>query len=287
MRLSKYLKDKHPELGSRAIKRALERGACKVNGRIERYGSRLIEPKKDQIDFTFINIEGREKLSIKKERIIFEDKFILAYDKEARYPALATEGGNVNLHEELQKFTKLKSLQPVHRLDKDTSGVMLFGKSSDAVKRLTKLFQDKEIQKTYLALVDGCWDSHKKGCIDNELELAYKKGSMQKWRVADKKSPKTKQAITDYKVKDIYETYSLVEFKPKTGRTHQIRVHSLFMGYPLLGDTVYSKNFLTKEIFLRHLLHAHRLEFKHPFTQEAIKIEAPLPEDMTKLLSLT
>lgn len=293
MRLLKYLKNKYKNYGSREMKRALEKGACLVNGKIERFGSKLVDPTKDKIEFKEINFIAREKLLIKKERIIFEDNWILIYDKEAGYPALPTEGKNTNLQEELQKFFADKfSLEPVHRLDKDTSGLMIFAKDHNTVKAFNEMFKEKGIEKTYLAIADGNWKPAMKGRFDNYLCLEFKRGAMQKWQVAKvdeekiaNNKSKYKQAITDYEVLKKFDKYTLVKLMPKTGRTHQLRVQLSDIGYPILGDTVYATKFQASILPGRHLLHAQTLKFNHPITKKNIQVEAPTPKEFEKLIA--
>lgn len=293
MRLLKYLKDKYKQYGSRELKRALEKGACLVNGKIERFGSLIIDPSKDKIEFAETEFGKRERLTIKPERIIFEDNYILIYDKEAGYPALPTEGKNTNLLEELKKFYENKiPFQPVHRLDKDTSGLIIFSKTAQALKLLNEMFQKKTIKKKYIAIVDGNWSLTNTGKIENHLCLDFKRGAMQKWKVAETKNPdvlknkaKYKLAITNYKITNKNKGLTLIELEPETGRTHQLRVHLSSLGYPILGDTIYAKSFKSKILPGRHLLHAYKLEFNHPITNKKILAEAPMPTEFKNLIN--
>lgn len=292
MRLIKFLKNKYKNYGSRELKRALEKGACLVNGKIERFGTKIIDPTKDKIEFREIEFKARPKLTIKNERIIYEDNHLLIYNKEAGYSSLPTEGKNTNLLDELKKIFENKiSFQPVHRLDKDTSGLIIFAKDSETVRIMNEMFQAKKIKKEYLAITDGNWDKSENGTIDNYLCLEYKRGAMQKWKVADikkdepiKNKSKYKHAITKYQVLKKLKNLSLVKLEPKTGRTHQLRVHLSFIGYPILGDTVYAKSFKSNLIPGRHLLHAYLLEFNHPITNSFLRIEAPIPEEIKFLI---
>ena len=285
MRLGKYLKEKYPDFSSKEIKRSLENGACTVNGKIETFASREVNPGKDKIKFKVHKFKAQEKLSIKKNRIIFEDDDVLVYDKEAGHACMATESKKVNLHEELRKNLGYKFLEPAHRLDKETSGLMVFCKNNKALKHMLKAFKDKEVKKTYIAKVDGQWSKKEFGSIKNFLELDFKKNGLQKWKVskakketAEKNSRKYKASHTDYKVIKALKDSSLVEAYPQTGRTHQIRIHMAYLGHPILGDSVYGENFKHKELYTRHLLHARRLEFTLP-NKEAISLESELPSE--------
>lgn len=285
MRLLQYIKEKHKNLTNRIIKRALEQGACLVNGKIERYASRQIDPKKDKIDFTYIKPEAKAKLVIEKSRIVFEDDYILVYNKAAGHPIMATEGNKgPNLHAELKRFGNYKFLSPAHRLDKLTSGLVLFAKTKEALTELARQFKAKEIQKEYEALLDGKWKHRKQGKISNFLKLKQKLGTSQIWQVVEKPSPSAKDAITEYELIKIYDKYTHILLKPLTGRTHQLRVHMAFMGHPILGDTIYAESFRSGIILNRHILHAANLELNHPITKKRLRLKAPRPEDLEKLL---
>ncbi len=285
MRLLLYIKEKYTDLTNREIKRALERGACLVNGKIERYASRKIDPNKDKVEFTYIKTEAQAKLEIKKSRIVYEDDYILVYDKEAGHPIMATEAkAETNLHHELKKFTGYKSLNPVHRLDRQTSGLCIFAKEQEALKELTRMFKDKEIKKTYEAIVDAKWQHPKQGKIENYLRLKQKINTMQIWQVVDSPKYGAKLAITDYKLIKAYDKYSHMQLEPLTGRTHQLRLHMAHMGYPILGDSIYAEKFKFKKILDRHLLHAAKLEFQHPITKKRLRLMAESPREFKELL---
>ena len=158
VRLSKYLKEKYPDFSSKEIKRSLENGACTINGQIETFASREINPQKDKVVLKTQKFKAQEKLIIKKSHIIFEDDDLLVYNKEAGHACMATEGKKINLHNELKKELRLKSLEPAHRLDKDTSGLMIFCKNPKSLKAMMQAFKDRKVKKTYLAVVDGNWE---------------------------------------------------------------------------------------------------------------------------------
>lgn len=288
MRLSKYLKEKYPDYSSKEIKRSIENGACIINGEIEIFGSREINPQKDKIKLKAFKFKAQEKLIIKKNHIVFEDDDLLVYNKEAGHACMATESKKVNLHDELKKELKLKFLEPAHRLDKDTSGLIVFCKTQKCLRLMMEAFKLKTIEKRYIALVDGLWDKSKQGVIKNYLELEFKKVGMQKWKIAkvkkdiaEKNQRKYKYAETHYKLKELKEDRSLIELMPQTGRTHQLRVHLSNLGFPILGDSVYAKKFKCAKLFHRHLLHAEALRFKHPITLESLSLIAIAPKDFS------
>ena len=165
----------------------------------------------------------------------------------------------------------------VHRLDKDTSGLIIVAKNDKAHTKLTEMFKNKEIKKTYLARVKGKV-SKETGRIETNIgrdEKDRKKMSVSR----DEK--KGKLAITTYKVIDSNERYSLLDVNIETGRTHQIRVHMKHIGYPILGDIVYGR---PDNKIMRQMLHAYKLEFKHPITSEEMVLEAQLPKDFVEAL---
>ena len=165
----------------------------------------------------------------------------------------------------------------VHRLDKDTSGLIIVAKNDKAHTKLTEMFKNKEIKKTYLAIVKGKVRKEK-GRIETNIgrdEKDKKKMSVSR----DEK--KGKLAITTYKVIDSNERYSLLDVNIETGRTHQIRVHMKHIGYPILGDIVYGR---PDNKIMRQMLHAYKLEFKHPITSEEMVLEAQLPKDFVEAL---
>ena len=165
----------------------------------------------------------------------------------------------------------------VHRLDKDTSGLIIVAKNDKAHTKLTEMFKNKEIKKTYLAIVKGKV-SKETGRIETNIgrdEKDRKKMSVSR----DEK--KGKLAITTYKVIDSNERYSLLDVNIETGRTHQIRVHMKHIGYPILGDIVYGR---PDNKIMRQMLHAYKLEFKHPITSEEMVLEAQLPKDFVEAL---
>ena len=165
----------------------------------------------------------------------------------------------------------------VHRLDKDTSGLIIVAKNDKAHTKLTEMFKNKDIKKTYLAIVKGKV-SKETGRIETNIgrdEKDRKKMSVSR----DEK--KGKLAITTYKVIDSNERYSLLDVNIETGRTHQIRVHMKHIGYPILGDIVYGR---PDNKIMRQMLHAYKLEFKHPITSEEMVLEAQLPKDFVEAL---
>lgn len=166
----------------------------------------------------------------------------------------------------------------VHRLDKDTSGIMIVAKNDAAHISLSQQIQSKTAARTYLAVVRGNIKTDS-GTI--ETQIARDKTDRKKMSVVKEGG---RDAITDYKVLERFGKYTLVRCKLRTGRTHQIRVHMEYLGYPLVGDPKYSP-MKTPFGIKGQALHSHTLEFTHPRTGERMKFEAPLPEDMHKIIT--
>lgn len=166
----------------------------------------------------------------------------------------------------------------VHRLDKDTSGIMIVAKNDAAHISLSQQIQSKTAVRTYLAVVRGNIKTDS-GTI--ETQIARDKTDRKKMAVVKEGG---RDAITDYEVMERFGKYTLVRCKLRTGRTHQIRVHMEYLGYPLVGDPKYSP-MKTPFGIKGQALHSHTLEFTHPRTGERMKFEAPLPEDMHKIIT--
>lgn len=166
----------------------------------------------------------------------------------------------------------------VHRLDKDTSGIMIVAKNDAAHISLSQQIQSKTAVRTYLAVVRGNIKTDS-GTI--ETQIARDKTDRKKMAVVKEGG---RDAITDYDVLERFGKYTLVRCKLRTGRTHQIRVHMEYLGYPLVGDPKYSP-MKTPFGIKGQALHSHTLEFTHPRTGERMKFEAPLPEDMNKIIT--
>lgn len=166
----------------------------------------------------------------------------------------------------------------VHRLDKDTSGIMIVAKNDAAHISLSQQIQSKTAVRTYLAVVRGNIKTDS-GTI--ETQIARDKTDRKKMAVVKEGG---RDAITDYEVLERFGKYTLVRCKLRTGRTHQIRVHMECLGYPLVGDPKYSP-MKTPFGIKGQALHSHTLEFTHPRTGERMKFEAPLPEDMHKIIT--
>ena len=267
-----FLKEKYKgSFSSNKIKKAIESKSCKINGRIEVFSSYQVRLD-DRIEFN----PPAEEASSSKIAVVFEDEFFAVINKP---PGLISENEKVLASIGIPS----KNWRLVHRLDKDTSGLLFLAKSSLAEEAGKLLFSQREVQKIYLAIVDGRV-KEKEGVIDN---LLGKKGGYQGQTLYGKVKEKGLRAITHFKSLAIGKSASLVLCDLKTGRTHQIRVHFSEKGHPILGDSQYGqKGFESSYLTFRHLLHAWKLSFIHPFTKQTIEIEAPLPNDFKIALEL-
>lgn len=264
--LQLFLKEK---LGAnwsvKQIKRALEANACKVNGSIERFGSRRVD-KGALIEF---HAAAPKAAFPKKAVILFEDEWVMACNKPA---------GMVCSEEGLKKyFTPAQGrLELVHRLDRDTTGILLLAKTGACREALETLFRKREVHKSYLALVDGKV-LQEKGVIHNYLFKAGAFEGQTIWRGTNDKAGL--EAVSSWERVAIGKGCTLLRFFPKTGRTHQIRVHCSGMGHPILGDAQYARQFICGYPAGRVFLHAEKIAFTHPFTGKELQLQIAPPED--------
>jgi 23S rRNA pseudouridine1911/1915/1917 synthase len=167
----------------------------------------------------------------------------------------------------------------VHRLDKDTSGLIIAAKDERTHNGLAEQLKDRQVKKTYLALVEGRLEP-KEALID--APIGRDPNNRQRMMVrAGSSSGKSRDAQTAYRSREYLHGYTFVEASPITGRTHQIRVHFASLGHPIVGDAVYGKR---SDLVPRQFLHAWRLSFRHPIEGLELSFEAPLPEDLAAAL---
>lgn len=219
-------------------------------------------------------------------QIIFEDKDIAVVSKPAgivTHPAVGN-WDNTLVNALLFHLKDLSGIGGelragiIHRLDKDTSGIMLIAKNDIAHQRLSLMFKERTVKKTYLALVHGKFD-FKEGIIDAPIARSPK--NRKKMAVVEG----GKDSVTKFKVKEAFNKYSLVEASPLTGRTHQIRVHFAYIKHPVVGDSVYGYQRDKKDLGMdRQFLHAYRLEFKHPVSDKLMIFEDSLADDLRSIL---
>jgi len=280
-RLDKYVCAWAPELSRTQVQKLIAGGNITVNGRLAKPGQRLNIG--DRIDIT---IPPAPPSELKPEaiplKVIYEDDDLLVVDKPAGLTVHPAPGHpeHTLVNAILARFPHLAdigdSLRPgvVHRLDKDTSGVMLVAKNSAAQIRLARQFQSHSVTKAYLALVTGRL-APENGII--EADIGRDPRNRKKMAVV----ARGREARTEYRVVKYIGNYTLLEVMPETGRTHQIRVHLAAIGFPVVGDKVYG---VKSEYLSRQLLHASRLGFKLPSTGKYVEFESELPPDLEQAL---
>jgi 23S rRNA pseudouridine1911/1915/1917 synthase len=167
----------------------------------------------------------------------------------------------------------------VHRLDKQTSGLILLAKNDKTLLWLQEQFQQRKVNKTYLALVDGSPPTP-----TGRVEAAIGRDPSHRKKMAILRDGRGREAISEYKTLEIFQNHTLLEFHPLTGRTHQIRLHCAFLGCPIAGDEVYGRKNPSIKIG-RHFLHANRLKINLPEDDQPREFEAPLPDELENLLT--
>ena len=282
IRLDAYISKQMQDLSRSMIQKLLEGNKINVNGRLEKPAYKV-----QNGDIIEINIEEPKEVKIEAQDIpldiIYEDEDILVVNKQKGlvvHPANGNPDGTlvnaVMAHCKDSLSGIGGELRPgiVHRLDKDTSGLLIIAKNDKAHIQMSNQIKNREVKKTYIALVRGT-------IAENEATINMPIGRSTKDRKKMAVTKSGKEAVTHFKVLNRYTTdkgsYTLLEIKIDTGRTHQIRVHMAEIGHPVIGDVVYSngKNEFGVE---GQCLHAKRLEFTHPITGKEMKLEAPLPE---------
>lgn len=283
-RIDSYIVDKNINLSRTAIKRLLDEGKILVNGKKQKPSY-----KPEVGDIITIEIPEPEEVELKPQDIpidvIYEDKDIIVVNKPKGmvvHPANGNPDGTL-VNAILAKCKDSLSgiggeIRPgiVHRLDKDTSGLLIIAKNDQAHINMSKQIQDRKVIKKYIALVKGVIGENT-ATID--MPIARSTKDRKKMAV----DPNGKEAITHYKVLQRYDKYTLLEIKIDTGRTHQIRVHMAYIGHPVVGDMQYSNG--KNEFGIEgQMLHSKYLEFDHPITGKRLKLEAPLPEYFEQVL---
>ena len=212
--------------------------------------------------------------------IVYEDDDIIVINKQADlvvHPSFGHETGTL-LNALLYHFKGKCSPFMVHRLDKDTTGAIIFAKNEKSKVSLSKQFQKRTVHKTYVTAVTGTV-VEEQGRIEAPLGR-----SMQNRKIIEVGPLAKKMAITEFKVLSRSRDVSLLEVHIITGRTHQIRSHMKYIGHPVLGDVDYGGSDHLKDVkFTRQMLHSYRVRFTHPVTSKEMEFIAPLPEDMKSL----
>jgi 23S rRNA pseudouridine1911/1915/1917 synthase len=220
--------------------------------------------------------------------IRYEDDDIIVINKPAGmvvHPGTGHETGTL-VHAVLAHCPDLPGIggeiRPgvVHRLDKDTSGLVVMAKTEQALRQVQGQFRARRVEKTYLALVHG-QISPPRALID--APIGRDPSNRKRMSVVTAESARKRDARTAYQAETIYEAYSLIRCKPITGRTHQIRVHLAYIGYPIVGDATYGRRRERLKL-ARHFLHAHALTFLRPSDKAVLTLTAELPPDLQAVL---
>ncbi len=300
-RLDKFLHGRFPRMSRTTLQRLIKNGGITVNGMPTKAS---YEPAEGDVIEVLVPPPPPtdvipEDIPIK---IIYEDDYLIAINKHTGiicHPARCTQTGTIvnGLAHYAALSTGTDAFRPgiVHRLDKNTTGVMLVAKCDEAHWRLALQFERRTIQKTYVAIVEG------KVKLDGDIiDKPVAAHPVVKDRQAvpsrDIKNAHFKHAVTQYEVLERFKGFTLVQMFPKTGRTHQLRVHMQSIGNPMIGDTLYGGHFVsehdiagtgsTAPLITHQCLHARRIAFRHPIKEIPVTIEAPVPPLFQSILDL-
>ncbi len=285
-RLDAYIAKELDEVSRSYIQKLIKDGVVSVNGKLMK-ASYLVK----EGDFIQVDLPDPKKLEIIPEdlpiEIVYEDMDLVIINKSQDmvvHPAPGNYTGTL-VNALLFHIDSLSSINGiirpgiVHRLDKDTSGMLIVAKNDKAHRILSEELKARKVKRVYTALVHGSF-SNDEGTID--APIGRHANDRKKMTVTNKNS---KEAITHYKVLSRYDKYTLIEVRLETGRTHQIRVHMSHINHPVVGDPVYCKN---KDEFRlgKQMLHATKLAFNHPSTGKYMKFEIDLPEYFSNIIKV-
>ncbi len=271
------------------IYRILRSGEVRVNkGRIQAdYRLQL----GDQVRVPPIRVAQREDKPVAPARefpVVFEDDAVLVIDKPAGVAVHGGSGVSFGVIEQLRRaYPQAKFLELAHRLDRETSGLLIIGKKRSALVRLQDEFREGGMGKRYFALVKGRWLNQSQHIRQPLYKYLIENGERRVRVDSEGKSAHSiVRLVKRWRTGQGY--FSLVEVELKTGRTHQIRVHLTHAGFPLLGDDKYGDFALNKELqrlgLKRMFLHAAKLDLKHPVSGESLALEAPLPQELAEFI---
>jgi len=273
---------------------AIENGLVKINNFLKSKSYKLkLNDLVEILDEFSYKTEEAEELTPQKipVEVIYKDEYLIVLSKPAGmvvYPCAGHKDGTLMnaLAYHVKKLASVGApLRPgvVHRLDKDTSGVIVIALDDRAYYGLVEAFKQRQVNKEYIALVYGK--------LKGSGKITLPIGRADYAKKMSTKAKKAKEAITEWEALQNFKNYTLVKVRILTGRTHQIRVHFSSIGHPVIGDRTYGrKTYIelgNKKIpVLRQMLHAWRIEFNHPITHEALRFESPLPKDMEKIIEI-
>jgi len=285
-RLDRYLADQYPQLSRSHIQKLISQDCVSINGQVQKDKNYSVKAG-DQI---LLTIPATQALSLAPQPlpldILFEDEQLLVLNKPAGLVVHPSPGhnGNTLVNALLAHCTSLSGINGwerpgiVHRLDKDTSGLMVVAKTDCAHQHLQQQIQQKSAQRSYLGIVEGI-PKLASGTI--EAPIARHPSDRQKMAVV----PTGRPARTRWQLQEKLKNYALVQFDLDTGRTHQIRVHSAHIGHAIANDPVYGHPTKTTQKYLTgQALHAWQLQFQHPTTLQVLSFQADPPVGFQRLL---
>ncbi|MBU4314580.1 MAG: RluA family pseudouridine synthase [Actinobacteria bacterium] len=292
-RIDKFLTSRIENTSRSHIQNIIGRDKVKVNGKVVNKHYRLAENDR-------VTIEGfkeggpytevtPQKINL---RVVYEDQYLLVISKKSGVLTHPVPGFSKDtiVNALLYHYDKLSNLSGkdragiVHRLDKDTSGLLIIARDDNTHRLLSEKFKEREIKKTYTALVWGSFSESK-----GEIILPIGRSRMDRKKMSIS-IDRGRDAVTRFEVKEEFENSTLLDIHPETGRTHQIRVHLSYIGHPIIGDAIYgsaeSKKMAEELGIGRQFLHAKRLEFTHPVTGKQIVLEDKLEDDLLRCLKI-
>ncbi|AUX93077.1 23S rRNA pseudouridine(955/2504/2580) synthase RluC [Mixta gaviniae] len=291
-RIDNFLRTQLKGVPKSMIYRILRKGEVRVNKKRIKPEYKLAAG--DEVRIPPVRVAEREEAAIspKLDRvaslagaILYEDDYILVLNKPSGTAVHGGSGLSFGVIEGLRALRpEARFLELVHRLDRDTSGILLVAKKRSALRSLHEQLREKGMQKDYLALVRGQWPSHLK-----VVQAPLLKNILQSGERVVRVSSEGKPSETRFKVEERYAHATLVKASPVTGRTHQIRVHTLHAGHPIAFDDRYGEREFDKQLAstgLRRLfLHAAALSFTHPHSGDRMRMEAPLDDELKQCLA--
>lgn len=284
MRLDIFLREKYPQSSRAYWQKKVKTGKVLINGKV--------------VKNTHLELSGSEKVEVAEEKpvtkssitssslpfpILYEDEYVIVIDKPAGIAVHKPASGKtvIDFLEQARPFAKL-----VHRLDKDTSGVLVAAKSEQVHAKLSAQWKARKVKKTYFALVKGIFDVQK-----GRIEAPIKRSIKDRTRMAVSARKGSRDSVTEFEVvKTFKNDTSLLRVDLLTGRTHQIRVHFSSIKHPIIGDPIYGNEDLNKKFeqlfgLKRQFLHAEELTFTHPKTGKKIILKSKLPQDLQEILN--
>jgi 23S rRNA pseudouridine1911/1915/1917 synthase len=287
LRLDLTLAAHIPDLSRTRLQRLIREGNVTVDGEVTQKPGFLLEGgEKIKVLIPAVKPSTLQAESIPLD-VIFEDEDLLVIDKPAGmvvHPSAGHDHGTL-VHAVLAHVPDIQGvggeLRPgvVHRLDRETSGLILLAKNDQAHQELLRQFKEREVEKKYLALVDGSPPTP-----EGRVEAHIGRDPKHRKRMAVVPESRGREAISIYRTLERFPSFSFLEIMPSTGRTHQIRVHLAYLGCPIAGDRVYGRR-KSKLPLKRQFLHASDLKVKLPSTKTFMQFSAPLPADLEETLS--